>query len=254
MVALANSEPAIPHVSRASTFPNPSDPSGWKTPSRVYPNAADTFRRNSHEIYPSSSPSLGDLTPDTMGSGPAPHALGHANAGLLPHNFGTAAIPDLSAVMFPSADPFAYPNQPMTTLEDHNFIKPDPGYGPATSPPLYSPSSTSGPGTASYDHMEAQLFGPLPPYLMQGQQASLDLPGADLPLDGGVEMSLGDGWPVPGQGPSQATGGSYPTISLDEILGEEWKGAWGEAGFGGCGAGAVAGGGLLDGVERFRYG
>lgn len=32
-------------------------------------------------------------------------------------------IPDLSALMFPSEDPFAYPNQPMITLENNNFVK-----------------------------------------------------------------------------------------------------------------------------------
>ncbi|KAJ9637170.1 Gypsy retrotransposon integrase-like protein 1 [Coniosporium tulheliwenetii] len=68
-------------------------------------------------------------------------------------------IPDLSAMMFPSADPFAYPNPPMTTFENSAFNNlamnfngaSGPGAGglpqPSTLPdPLYSFPPTSHPG------------------------------------------------------------------------------------------------------------
>jgi hypothetical protein len=37
----------------------------------------------------------------------------------------------------------------------------------AQAAPMFIPSSTTGPGI--YDDLEGQLFGPLPPYLSQGQ-------------------------------------------------------------------------------------
>jgi hypothetical protein len=71
------------------------------------------------------------------------------------------ALPDLSAMMFPSADPFAYPNQPM--MEFDNIKQDNIGNMP-------QPSYLSG-GPGIYDDLEGQLFGPIPPYLMQGQPA-----------------------------------------------------------------------------------
>jgi hypothetical protein len=72
---------------------------------------------------------------------------------------GNDALPDLSAMMFPSADPFAYPNQPM--MEFDNIKQENIGNMPL---PNYL---SNGPGI--YDDLEGQLFGPIPPYLMQGQ-------------------------------------------------------------------------------------
>ncbi|KAK2867874.1 hypothetical protein FQN49_003390, partial [Arthroderma sp. PD_2] len=41
-----------------------------------------------------------------------------------------APLPDLMPMMFPSDDPFAYPNQPMSTLEDDHFKQDNSGNGP----------------------------------------------------------------------------------------------------------------------------
>lgn len=77
-------------------------------------------------------------------------------------------IPDLSAMMFPSTDPFAYPNQPMMKFD--NIKEENVGNMPQ---PHYT-SNGAQPGM--YDDLEGQLFGPIPPYLMQGQP-NFDLSG-----------------------------------------------------------------------------
>lgn len=69
----------------------------------------------------------------------------------------------LDSLMFPSEDPFAYPNQPMMEL----------GY-PGKSDP---PSSVSDQGgqdmqlflTGTFDDVESQIFGQPPPYMMHQQ-------------------------------------------------------------------------------------
>ena len=80
--------------------------------------------------------------------------------------------------MFPSADPFAYPNQPM--MEFDNIKQEN-----ISSSILNSPQSNNfanGPGI--YDDLEGQLFGPIPPYLMQGQ-ANFDMGGQmDIGISG----------------------------------------------------------------------
>jgi len=73
-------------------------------------------------------------------------------------------------MMFSSADPFAYPpNQPMTEFDN---IKQE-NVGSVNShglqvPPIYLSNGSNTPSI--YDDLEGQLFGPLPPYLVQGQQ------------------------------------------------------------------------------------
>ncbi|KAK5214051.1 Gypsy retrotransposon integrase-like protein 1 [Exophiala xenobiotica] len=61
---------------------------------------------------------------------------------------GNAQIPDLKNVMFPSDNPFAYPNQPISTLEsgDASYSFPDPNLG-------YSDHSMSGTPTGGSTHM-----------------------------------------------------------------------------------------------------
>jgi hypothetical protein len=95
-------------------------------------------------------------------------------------------LSDISTIMFPSADPLAYPNQPMTTFESKHHqvfgrriessavgmahsapdieMKSHPtGFAPSAIPPRRHDS-------------EAQLFGGMPMYLMQGAQAPRGYP------------------------------------------------------------------------------
>jgi len=83
------------------------------------------------------------------------------------------AIPDLNAIMFPSADPFAYPNQPLMEFDQVKQENVGMSNGPQGQR-MYLSNGANGPGL--YDDLEGQLFGPLPPYLMQGQP-NYDLQG-----------------------------------------------------------------------------
>lgn len=75
---------------------------------------------------------------------------------------GMNQINQLDAVMFPSGDPLAYPNQP--------------GLGMRGGPQHYDPSQYYTPNL--FDGIEGQLMGPLPPYLMQTPQGQ---PGFSFP-------------------------------------------------------------------------
>lgn len=95
-------------------------------------------------------------------------------------------VSDVNAMMFPSTDPFAYPNQPMTTFENNNpdyRIKHEASPSVATLPfqmsgvgaephtAAFSPSGTSAPvGPRRPTEGDVQLLGPMPMYLMHGAQ------------------------------------------------------------------------------------
>lgn len=71
----------------------------------------------------------------------------------------TSSLYKLDAMMFPSTDPFAYPNQPL--LDTSGFHgRPGSHAGPSQGQdaPFYMPNV--------YDGIEGQLLGPIPPYLV----------------------------------------------------------------------------------------
>lgn len=126
----------------------------------------------------------------------------------LTQQFGASnGLPDLSAMMFPSADPFAYPNQPMMEYDNIKQENIDNLLNSSQAPSFLS-NETTAPGI--YDDLEGQLFGPIPPYLMQGQpnfdgSGQMDtggIPGMNLEMNYGVppngdmnfdSIFLGDG-------------------------------------------------------------
>ncbi|KAJ3556314.1 hypothetical protein NPX13_g10160 [Xylaria arbuscula] len=71
----------------------------------------------------------------------------------------------LDAMMFPSDDPLAYPNQPRVDFGMHGptLHHTSPGGVISHNPSYYVPQPHL------YDGIEGQLLGPLPPYLMQSQ-------------------------------------------------------------------------------------
>ncbi|KUI62281.1 Activator of stress genes 1 [Cytospora mali] len=112
---------------------------------------------------------------------------GHPTNPYLRHNGTSQATTEspsnlykLDAMMFPSGDPFAYPNQPLVDYR---------GAGPVSLPeapqPSHMPTATGPPQTDSrnfympsmYGDIEGHLMGPIPPYLMQptAGQNGLDL-------------------------------------------------------------------------------
>lgn len=136
----------------------------------------------------------------------------------LPPNFANPAIPDVSAMMFPSGgdEPFLYPNQPLTTFEnnqqsaakqnnpylsnlsngaglglDNNNTNTNNGTPhPQPQQHLYpSTSPSSRQGRPADDNMEAQFFA-LPPYLEQSRGGPQRPAPTSFPADG---MGFGSG-------------------------------------------------------------
>lgn len=131
-------------------------------------------------------------------------------------------LTNLSAVMFPSDNPFVYPNQPMTTLEQNYAFNAQPSRNeqvqamPTTSGQgEYHPQGTGGGPVSQDEHMDVHLLGPLPPYLSQGHtNASYNTNQwqQNLPPTTGAEM-----WN------QQARSHGLPGMNLDDIFaGEEW--------------------------------
>jgi hypothetical protein len=84
-------------------------------------------------------------TPSSTSPGQAP--------GLFAQQLGEPNVPNLRAVMFPSDNPFAYPNQPMSTLEGTQYMSPEEqeNFSAGASEPEY--------------HMTNQINANMPPEL-----------------------------------------------------------------------------------------
>ncbi|TKA62341.1 hypothetical protein B0A49_10847 [Cryomyces minteri] len=150
-----------------------------------------------------------------------------------PSTYNNPALPDLSAMMFPSEDPFAYPNAPMTTFENNQFDKNNPFYnfnlGVSTnerdtdsSKDIYMPPpSASG---SEGENLDVQLFGPLPPYMMRTQQSGLGL--QQNPMGMGASDTGNNFIPtsVDWTGQQNMRTSGLPGMNLDDIFGgEEWN-------------------------------
>ncbi|KAI4256473.1 MAG: hypothetical protein LQ352_002079 [Teloschistes flavicans] len=130
-------------------------------------------------------------------------------------------FPDLSTMMFPSNDPFAYPNQPMMTLEN---------YGGGTLAQSFSAPAFSVPtNSESYDNFNAPYFGPLPSYSTSGigQNANMaDSRGESQStnIDSGQRRI---------QDPQQGRFGTQPPgTGWGAMFGEDWSGGWADHGYG----------------------
>lgn len=117
-------------------------------------------------------------------------------------------------MMFPSGDPLAYPNPPMTTfeskhpqafdrrLETPSMAPPTSGIDMKSYPTMFAAGQMP-PSSLRRHDSEAQLFGPMPMYLMQAAQAQRG-------------HALHSGSPSMHQIPGQ-------NIQFDELLNqEEW--------------------------------
>lgn len=167
---IKNVAPPIGNVQRATTFPARIDTAA----STRQPASFDSSRHASSAIPDRKwRRSFQDLvSPNDVSSAGTPDSTGSSNGLQNQVNF-QQPFGDLGAMMFPSADPFAYPNPAMMSFDN---LQQKPGF-------LGNSIDTSVPnmflGNASfvsspYDNLEGQLFGPLPPYLMQNQ------PGVDM--------------------------------------------------------------------------
>ena len=182
--SVSNTKPATPEsvVQRAATFPQ-------KDASTRFGGASYTSQAGSNyydQSYLQNQQNASDA--DAFGS-PEPTTKdknGGANFNRYNHSGaggggGLAApgynIPDLSAIMFSSTDPFAYPNQPMMTLEENaGFASASPQGSTNMSTPNRNTTAMSSPqvnlygslprgSISSSSGLEAQLLDPLQPYL-----------------------------------------------------------------------------------------
>jgi hypothetical protein len=161
-------------------------------------------------------------------------------------SLGNPNLPDLNTVMFPSDNPFAYPNQPISTLEAQLFISPaqQSAYSSPTSSGIYdlSGTSTQAPPRSSFDGSEHAMYGNMPgfaqQYLSLGQQINPAVGNAvpfgapQQPPTGidatGINFRGNDAYwshldRVDGGRTGLTTGG----INLDELFGgESWSNVW----------------------------
>ncbi|KAL2074597.1 hypothetical protein VTL71DRAFT_8375 [Oculimacula yallundae] len=171
-------------ISRATTFPLHAN----AAQSTNFPRTSldsNRFQSNPnlrHSYHDFMSPAT-DMSPiGTPHSSPSNSLHPHYS---LPPQFGiNTGVPDLGAMMFPSNDPFAYPNQPM--MEFENIKQENVMMSNTQVPPIYLPNG--GPGQ-EYDDLQGQLFGPLPPYLSQAQ-TQYDM---QAPMNSGNMMGGGQG-------------------------------------------------------------
>ena len=225
---------------RASTFPINTPVSASLNSSSTFPKSISTKESYSNLLHqdnnaytPQSSTARDINTPDTAQT---TDSLAFSHFGLQPSTTTASAstttfgLPDLSAMMFPTTDPFAYPNhQPMTTLEDNAFANGSPpgSSGTHSANGMSSPTANlfcplgmssrsannssgnvNGVSTvAGFDPaVEAQIFDPLQSYLNSGYQQGMgDMGLGPLGDMGGVsgvgasgikaeEQPFGDWW------------------------------------------------------------
>lgn len=175
-----------------------------------------------------------------------------------------APVTDISAMMFPSTDPFAYPNQAMTMFENNSNIPYQDqfadskhfsppfarvvGMSPGTDSPRSSMYNVHGPGTpisalgTPAPHMPSpdlavQIFGPTPMYMAGGPEASGSNLGAEFkhPRDHvtSARQHQGGGYPTSSQaGNPQSLQQSSDTNMEDILGGKDWTAAFVDQGLG----------------------
>ncbi|KAF2854085.1 hypothetical protein T440DRAFT_486702 [Plenodomus tracheiphilus IPT5] len=225
---------------RASTFPESVPDSKRTAHGHALPISSIHLANLGLEpVYNSPSPGNGDfydpvpaLTPTSsnasLGAFSVPSLHGtQQNSAFPPTPMGgsfadssglNVPISDISTMMFPSADPLAYPNQAMTTFEnkhpqifDRSTHSPVVGGIPhqmssgdiKSHPAMFAPTGMpqGGPGRRLNDN-EAQLFGNMPMYLMQGAHPYRGFP----PHNGSPHMQM-----------------SGPNMQFDDLLNhDEW--------------------------------
>jgi hypothetical protein len=164
----------------------------------------------SFDALPGLTPTSSSTSLSGFGPGPAqtPQQRSSYPATPMGVNFADPSglsAPDLSSIVFPSADPLAYPSHPMTAFEgrhpqlfDRNTASPALGGMPHHMPgqdikshPVQFATPGYGPGHQTRPEGDAQLYGQMPMYLMQGAQgqqvyqphAGNALPSGNLQFD-----------------------------------------------------------------------
>lgn len=148
-------------------------------------------------------------------------------------------LSDFNAMMFPSTDPFAYPNQAITIFENNHPQSLKAESSPTVTtlpfqvpqqqhPTAFSPAGVPVPLGPRRHDSDVQLFGPMPMYLMHGAQHQ------------------GQGSYQPRPIPSNLQTVSTPdtgAMGFDDLIGgEEWANTFMDQGLGLSGPGSNFGG------------
>jgi len=232
-------------IRRASTFPESMTPKKQS----ILPLSQPHIPHSGIDAYNSSPQSHTDYFEVAPGLSPTSNPLGnyglpsvtrpqhHPGQSLLTTPLTTFADAtglsvDINTMMFPSADPLAYPNQPMTTFEERHPQNYQYKHGSPTMTHLpyhvtgaerkssMSPFSVSGvanvPMSQRRPDNEVQLLGPMPMYLMQGaQQPNLSAQQSAQNAQAHIQSH------------------PPPNMNFDELFGrEEWAQAFMDPGLG----------------------
>ena len=239
------SSPSVPTVGdpvagpqRARTFPHETQATSkrFSNPDsmRNTPVSSDSSSIRRGPASRSLATDSGTLTPDSMHSGNERVQASPQQSKFDPQH-GNMNLPDLRNVMFPSNNPFAYPNQPISTLEDTQFSPNDQG----NFSNFYMSNNMAQPNM-SYENLSSPVFGSFPPFMTQSQPPVTggtsapfqNLPGT--PGVGGMQPNSNfdpnshndEFWSQMGGNRSGLTSG----VNLDELFGSEsWNPMWDSA-------------------------
>ncbi|KAL8717952.1 MAG: hypothetical protein Q9225_004859 [Loekoesia sp. 1 TL-2023] len=209
----------------SSTSSGPEDPD-WKLAFRTYKNPTVLGRPQSNfepiptgdsrQTFPNPLPNTVGLAHNTMATGSVPSSATQSTFST-PNTTVINGFPDLTPMMFPSNDPFAYPNQPMTTfenLQDNNQNQ-----------PINLQMFNDGSNSESGNNFSAPFYASMPAYpIQQGTQRSPGM-GANQ-VDGETQAFDGSqGWTAQ---PQAGFGGPG---TWDAMFGEDWSGGWTDHGY-----------------------
>jgi len=165
------------------------------------------------------------------------------------HHLGNPNLPDMKPVMFPSDNPLAYPNQPMSTLEAQHWISAEQQstYSSPASTGMYNISSAQQPTNMSFDNTRMGGFGGsynIPQqYMQRGQQMNAPMAsssGFETPQQMEVTSDLtsanfpgGEGyWAQMDRINGGRTGLTPAGINMDELFGGDGWSFWNNQSFG----------------------
>ncbi|KAI7103897.1 hypothetical protein KC365_g1409 [Hortaea werneckii] len=235
---------------RSSTFPK----HGSQIPLAMSPAPYDSsWSGSTPSTYGPQTPTSNVFDPSAMRSWTEPTSAAAMSGGpqnfAMSQGFSNPALPDLSAMIFPTADePFGYPNQPLTTFENNRqsagkgnpYMNAQHAFGSMDSPdPMMQQQQSFG----RDDNIEAQFMA-LPPFIQQQRQQSQPMPQQQpgnfsapapdpmkFPNGGGQSMNTSPAMHMPNgtwqpqqQQQQQMPGNDLSNINIQDVFGgAEWN-------------------------------
>ena len=161
---------------------------------------------------------------------------------------GDPSIPDLRAVMFPSDNPFAYPNQPMSALEGTHFMSPEDqqleSFSATTSEQDFGRTNHINthqmPSNLSFNDLNNSVYGSnLGQQYHNNRHFSAPMGATNFPVSGMEENVVMNGIPGPQEEywsqinkQGMQTGMTPGVINLDDLFGGDgWNSVWNEQSF-----------------------